>query len=248
MGGLLKDRVVLVTGALGSIGQAISSTIEREDGHVLRSDLAGSTGIDLALDVTDEAAWIAAAHEIERRHGRLDGLVNNAGIGFTGTVEATPLAQWRRVMGVNADGVADGVFLGCHHMLPLLRRAPAPSIVNMSSVAGLIGTYNLAAYCASKGAVRMFTKSLALSGARMTPKVRCNSVHPSFVAGAMVDNMLAQASDPDQLLATMQSRIPMGRLAAAAEVAEMVVWLLSDRSAFTTGAEMIVDGGVTAGR
>jgi 3(or 17)beta-hydroxysteroid dehydrogenase len=243
MRGSLQDRVVLVTGALGTIGHAICTAIEREDGHAVRSDLPGGTGLDIALDVTDEAGWITAGHEIERRHGRLDGLVNNAGVVFIGTVEATSLAQWRRVMDVNVDGV----FLGCRHMLPLMRRAPSPSIVNVSSVSGLVGGYNLAAYNASKGAVRMLTKSIALNGARMTPKVRCNSVHPAFVAGAMVDDMLAQASDPERALASMTREIPLGRLAAAAEVAEAVVWLLSDRSAFTTGSELVVDGGITAG-
>jgi 3(or 17)beta-hydroxysteroid dehydrogenase len=243
MRGSLQDRVVLVTGALGTIGHAICTAIEREDGHAVRSDLPGRTGLDIALDVTDEAGWITAGHEIERRHGRLDGLVNNAGVVFIGTVEATSLAQWRRVMDVNVDGV----FLGCRHMLPLMRRAPSPSIVNVSSVSGLVGGYNLAAYNASKGAVRMLTKSIALNGARMTPKVRCNSVHPAFVAGAMVDDMLAQASDPERALASMTRQIPLGRLAAAAEVAEAVVWLLSDRSAFTTGSELVVDGGITAG-
>jgi NAD(P)-dependent dehydrogenase (short-subunit alcohol dehydrogenase family) len=243
MSGSLQDRVVLVTGALGSIGQAICAAIEREQGVALRSDLAGGAEIDLALDVTDEAAWIAAAQHIEGRYGKLDGLVNNAGVVFLGTVEATSLAQWRRVMDINVDGV----FLGCRHMLPLLRRAGAPSIVNMSSVSGLVGGYNLAAYNASKGAVRMLTKSVALNGARMTPKVRCNSVHPAFVAGAMVDDMLAHASDPERALTSMQRQVPLGRLAAAEEVAEAVVWLLSDKSAFTTGAELVVDGGVTAG-
>jgi 3(or 17)beta-hydroxysteroid dehydrogenase len=243
MNGSLQDRVVLVTGALGTIGQAICSAIGREGGGALRSDLAGRGDLDLVLDVTDEAAWTAAAHEIERRHGRLDGLVNNAGVVFIGTVEATSLAQWRRVMDVNLDGV----FLGCRHMLPLLRRAPAPSIVNLSSVSGLVGGYNLAAYNASKGAVRILTKSIALSGARMTPKVRCNSVHPAFVAGAMVDDMVAQASDPERALASMTRQIPLGRLANASEVADAVVWLLSDKSAFTTGSELVVDGGITAG-
>ena len=208
-----------------------------------RSDLIGRGEVDLPLDVTNEPAWILAAHEIERQYGRLDGLVNNAGIVFVGTVEATSLAQWRRVMDVNVDGV----FLGCRHMLPLLRRAPAPSIVNISSVSGLVGGYNLAAYNASKGAVRMLTKSVALNGARMTPKVRCNSVHPAFVAGAMVDEMLAQATDPDRALASMKRQVPLGRLCDPAEVAEAVVWLLSDRSAFMTGAEFVLDGGITAG-
>jgi NAD(P)-dependent dehydrogenase (short-subunit alcohol dehydrogenase family) len=127
-------HVVLVTGASGSIGQAICAAITREQGQPLRSDFIGRGEVDLPLDVTNEPAWILAAHEIERQYGRLDGLVNNAGIVFVGTVEATSLAQWRRVMDVNVDGV----FLGCRHMLPLLRRAPAPSIVNISSVSGLV--------------------------------------------------------------------------------------------------------------
>jgi 3(or 17)beta-hydroxysteroid dehydrogenase len=243
MSGSLPNRIVLVTGALGTIGQAVCTAVEREGGRAVRTDLPGVAGLDLALDVTDEAAWIAAARQIEDRHGRLDGLVNNAGIVFVGTFEATSLAQWRRVMDVNVDGV----FLGCRHMLPLLRRAPAPSIVNVSSVSGLVGGYNLAAYNASKGAVRMLTKSVALNGARMTPKVRCNSVHPAFVAGAMVDDMLAQASDPERAAASMTRQIPLGRLAQATEVAEAIVWLLSDRSAFTTGSELVLDGGITAG-
>jgi NAD(P)-dependent dehydrogenase (short-subunit alcohol dehydrogenase family) len=243
MSGSLQNRIVLVTGALGTIGQAVCAAVEREGGRALRTDLPGAAGLDLALDVTDEAAWIAAARQIEDRHGRLDGLVNNAGIVFVGTVEATSLAQWRRVMDVNLDGV----FLGCRHMLPLLRRAPAPSIVNVSSVSGLVGGYNLAAYNASKGAVRMLTKSIALNGARMTPKVRCNSVHPAFFAGAMVDDMLAQASDPERAAASMTRQIPLGRLAQATEVAEAIVWLLSDRSAFTTGSELVLDGGISAG-
>ena len=141
MVGLLQDRVVLVTGASGTIGQAICAVIMREGGQALRSDLIGRGEVDLPLDVTNEPAWILAAHDIERQYGRLDGLVNNAGIVFVGTVEATSLAQWRRVMDVNVDGV----FLGCRHMLPLLRRASAPSIVNISSVSGLVGGYNLAA-------------------------------------------------------------------------------------------------------
>jgi NAD(P)-dependent dehydrogenase (short-subunit alcohol dehydrogenase family) len=243
MPGLLQDRVILVTGASGTIGQATCAAIIREQGQPLRSDLVGRGEVDLPIDVIDEPAWILAAHEIERQYGRLDGLVNNAGIVFVGTVEATSLAQWRRVMDVNVDGV----FLGCRHMLPLLRRAPAPSIVNISSVSGLVGGYNLAAYNASKGAVRMLTKSVALNGARMTPKVRCNSVHPAFVAGAMVDDMLAQATDPDRSLASMRRQIPLGRLCDPAEVAEAVVWLLSDKSAFMTGAELVLDGGITAG-
>ncbi len=186
----LRSHVVLVTGAAGTLGRAISSAIEADGGIVVRSDLEGTPGIDIALDVTSEEAWLEAMGEIERRHGRLDGLVNNAGIVVLGDVEHTSLADWRRVMAVNADGV----FLGCKHAMALLGLSTAPAIVNLSSVSGLVGGANLAAYNASKGAVRLLTKSVALSGARKTPKVRCNSVHPAFVEGDMVDAIAGASS------------------------------------------------------
>ena len=132
--------------------------------------------------------------EIERTHGRLDGLVNNAGIGTPGDIEHTSFAEWRRVMAVNADGV----FLGCKHAMPLLAKSKAPSIVNISSASGIVGGANLAAYNASKGAVRLLTKSVALYGARKRPPVRCNSVHPAFIDGDMVDADRAQPARPGQ--------------------------------------------------
>lgn len=236
----LDGRVVLVTGAAGTLGRTISATIEARGGTVIRSDLAGRA--ELALDVTSEADWIAAIAEVDRRHGRLDGLVNNAGLVMVGDVEQTSLADWRRLMAVNADGV----FLGCKHAMPLLARSTAPSIVNISSVSGLVGGANLAAYNASKGAVRLLTKSVALSGARKSPPVRCNSVHPAFVEGDMVDAIAATAHDPGRALARMAGDVPLGRMAKPEEVAETVVWLLSPASSFVTGSEMVVDGGLVA--
>jgi NAD(P)-dependent dehydrogenase (short-subunit alcohol dehydrogenase family) len=238
----LEDRIVLVTGAAGTLGRAIATAIETEGGTALRSDLAGRPGQDHVLDVTSEADWSRVVAEIEARHGRLDGLVNNAGIVLLGDVEATSLADWRRVMAVNAEGV----FLGCKHAMPLLTRSAAPSIVNLSSVSGLVGGANLAAYNASKGAVRLLTKSVALSGARKLPKVRCNSVHPAFVEGDMVDAIASSARDPARARERMAADIPLGRLARPGEIAEAVVWLLSDASAFTTGAEIVLDGGLVA--
>ena len=151
--------------------------------QAIRSDLASRGKVDIALDVTKEEDWKAAMAEIGRTHGRLDGLVNNAGIGTPGDVEQTPFSEWRSVMAVNADGV----FLGCKYAMPLLAKSKAPSIVNISSASGIVGGANLAAYNASKGAVRLLTKSVALSGARKRPPVRCNSVHPAFIEGDMVD-------------------------------------------------------------
>ncbi len=183
MSAQLKDHIVLVTGALGTLGSAMCKAIEAAGGTAIRSDLASRGKVDIALDVTSEEDWKAAMAEIERRHGRLDGLVNNAGVGTPGDVEQTSFAEWRRVMAINADGV----FLGCKYAMPLLAKSKAPSIVNISSASGIVGGANLAAYNASKGAVRMLSKSVALSGARKRPPVRCNSVHPAFIEGDMVD-------------------------------------------------------------
>ncbi len=238
----LDGRVVLVTGAAGTLGRAISTAIEAAGGRPIRTDLLGRGGMDLALDVTREDAWTGVIAEIERRHGRLDGLVNNAGIVMLGDVEHTSLADWRRVQAVNVDGV----FLGCKHAMPLLAKSSVPSIVNLSSVSGLVGGANLAAYNASKGAVRLLTKSVALSGARKRPPVRCNSLHPSFVAGDMTDAIAAGTRNPVRARERMIAEIPLGRMAQPDEVAASVVWLLSDASSFMTGAELVLDGGLVA--
>jgi 3(or 17)beta-hydroxysteroid dehydrogenase len=239
----LKDHIVLVTGALGTLGSAMCSAIAASGGKAIASDLASRGAVDIALDVTKEDDWIAAMKHIAREHGRLDGLVNNAGVGNANDVEQTSYAEWRRVMAVNADGV----FLGCKYAMPLLAQSKAPSIVNISSASGIVGGANLAAYNASKGAVRMLSNSVALAGARKRPPVRCNSVHPAFIEGDMVAAMVARRPNPDKAMAKLHAQIPMGRLGRPHEVAEAVVWLLSQASSFTTGSELLVDGGLIAG-
>lgn len=239
----VKDHIVLVTGAAGTLGQAMCAAIEAAGGTAVRSDLGGRGGMDIALDVTQEADWQAAIAAIDKRHGRLDGLVNNAGLGTPGDVEQTTFAEWRKVMAVNADGV----FLGCKYAMPLLAKSKAPSIVNISSASGMVGGANLAAYNASKGAVRLLTKSVALYGARKRPAVRCNSVHPAFIEGDMVDAIVRTRPDQDKARAKLSAQIPIGRLGQPREVASTVVWLLSEASSFTTGSEVLVDGGLVAG-
>src|SRR6516225_7737454 len=239
----LKDHIVLVTGALGTLGSAACEAIAAAGGTPIRSDLAGRGKVDISLDVTREADWTEAMAQIAQTHGRLDGLVNNAGVGTPGDVEQTTFADWRRVMAVNADGV----FLGCKYAMPLLAKSKAPSIVNISSVSGIVGGANLAAYNASKGAVRLLSKSVALSGARKRPPVRCNSVHPAFVEGDMVDGLLHTRPDRERARAKLMAQIPVGRLGLPLEVADTVVWLLSAASSFTTGSEVLVDGGLIAG-
>ena len=233
---------MLVTGAGGSIGSAAVSAVRAEGGVAIASDLDGHSGADLALDVTQEADWTRAAASIEATHGRLDGLVNAAGIVAVGTVEDLDYAVWRRVMAVNLDGA----FLGCKQMFALLRRNGG-SIVNLSSVSGLVGGHNLAAYNASKGGLSLLTKSVALHGARLTPPVRCNAICPAFIEGPMVDDLLDGARDPAAARQKLQAGIPLRRLGQPQEIAALCVYLLSDASAFMTGANLAIDGGLTAG-
>jgi NAD(P)-dependent dehydrogenase (short-subunit alcohol dehydrogenase family) len=237
----LQDKVILVTGAAGSVGAAAVEAIRAAGGLAISSDLAGRHGSDHVLDVTAESDWERVIVEIGRIHDRLDGLVNAAGIAVLGTIEETDYATWKQILAVNLDGT----FLGCKYALPLLKQRGG-AIVNVSSISGLVGGYNFAAYNASKGGVRLLTKSIALHGARLPQKVRCNSVHPAFLEGPMVETILAQTEFPDGARARMTREIPLGRFGSAPEVAAMIVYLLSDEACFVTGAELVIDGGLTA--
>ena len=237
----LQDKIVLIAGGAGTVGTATAAAIRAAGGTAITADRAGRSDIDHALDVTAEADWRRVVDAIGHGHGRLDGLVNAAGIAALGTVEETDFATWRNVLAVNLDGT----FLGCKYAFDLLKHRGG-SIVNLSSVSGLVGGHNLAAYNASKGGVRLLTKSVALHGARLEPKVRCNSVHPAFLEGPMADAIINQARSPERARAQMAHDIPLGRFGTAAEVADLCVYLLSDESSFVTGAEFVIDGGLTA--
>ena len=236
----LRDKVILITGGAGGIGSAIASAVTREGGRAIVTDLEGRPDIGHALDVTSEDDWLRVIGDIGKG-GRLDGLVNAAGIAPLGTVEATDYALWRKVMAINLDGT----FLGCKHGMGLIKRGGG-SIVNISSVSGLVGGHNLAAYNASKGGVRLLTKSVALHGARQKPPVRCNSVHPTFIEGPMTDALFEMVGNAQETKARMERQIPLHRFGRPAEVADLCVYLLSDESAFVTGAELVIDGGLTA--
>jgi len=237
----LKGKIVLVTGGAGAIGAAICAAIRAAGGSVIASDLKEGPGIDHALDVTGEAGWQEVMAKVEATHGRLDGLVNAAGIATVGNIEKIDFATFRRVVAVNLDGT----FLGCKYAFPLLRKNGG-SIVNMSSVLGLIGGPNLTAYTASKGGVSLLTKSVALYGARFKPPVRANALCPAFIAGPMVDEIAGGTKNPDAVKQKLALDIPLGRLGEPEEVASAAVYLLSDAAAFITGADVPVDGGLTA--
>jgi len=239
--GRLRDKVILITGGAGAVGSAVAEAIVQQGGIAIDTDLGSREGIDHVLDVTAEADWQRVIGAVEASAGRLDGLVNAAGIAELGTVEDTSYADFRRTMAINVDGT----FLGCKYALPLMKRTGG-SIVNISSVSGLIGGHNLAAYNASKGAVRLLSKSVALHGARLDPPVRCNSVHPTFLEGPMTDAIIKPSRNPEETKARMTRDIPLRRFGKPSEVADMCVYLLSDESAFVTGAEFAIDGGLTA--
>ena len=236
----LKGKTIFVTGAAGTVGAAVAQAVRKQGGIAVTSDLAGLKA-DHLLDVASESDWQRAIAEIARKHDHLDGLVNAAGLALLGNIEDTDFASWRKILSVNLDGT----FLGCKYALPLLK-VKGGTIVNLSSVLGLVGGQNFLAYNASKGGVRLLTKSVALHGARLDPQVRCNSIHPAFLEGPMVDDILEHTEHPDGARARITRDIPLGRFGTAAEVADMCVYLLSDESRFVTGAEFVIDGGLTA--
>lgn len=238
--GRLAGKIIHVTGGAGRIGHALVEMIRTEGGVAISSDHLHH-GVDLALDVTVEEAWKSAALWIEQQYGAIDGLVNGAGIGRLGSVEDLSYEDWKSTHAVNLDGV----FLGCKYMMPLLRKRGG-SIVNLSSIAGIVAAANFAAYNSSKAGVRHLTKSVALLGARFKPPVRCNSVHPAFIESAMVDALIVSADNPERARAKMTADIPLGRFGEAREVAAMCVYLLGDESSFVTGAEFVIDGGLSA--
>ena len=249
--GRVAGKFILVTGAAGGLGRAFCRALADEGAMVIATDrdrtgardvAAACSGASMELDVTDEAAWQRGMATVAEQFGRLDGLVNNAGVVILKSIEETTIEDWRRTLGVNLDGV----FLGCKHAIGLMK-ATGGSIINVSSVSGLIGGHNLAAYNASKGGVRLLTKSVALHCARAGYGIRCNSVHPSFVNTAMVDGMMNSTPDPKRTRERLARQVPLGRIAETDDIAPLIVYLASDESRFVTGAEMVVDGGVTAG-
>jgi NAD(P)-dependent dehydrogenase (short-subunit alcohol dehydrogenase family) len=251
--GRLEGKAAFITGGASGLGRAMVLAFAAEGAKVAIADIdhrrgrevaeaIGKNGLFLDHDVTSEQQWLANLAEAARLFGRLDTLVNNAGIGVRGNVESTSLADWRRVNAVNLDGP----FLGCKHAIPLIAKAGGGAIINISSVAGLIGARDSAAYCASKGGVRLLTKSVALHCAHRRNGIRCNSIHPVYTDTPMVEQMLAESRQPDKMLEAMKAMIPLGRLGTPGELAAMAVYLASDEARFVTGTEFVFDGGYTA--
>ena len=259
MSGRVAGKAALITGAAGGLGQAMAWMMAREGARVavtdtnldgarvladaINADHPGST-FAFAHDVTDEAAWVSVLEQAVAAMGGLSILVNNAGIGGELTwVEQDTLENWRRVQAVNVESI----MLGCKHAMPHLRASGAGSIVNISSVAGLAAAPGMGAYNATKAAVWMYSKTLALEAAKAGWNVRCNSVHPVFIKTPILDPFVAMAGGDEGLAHEKLARgIPLKRIGEPDDVAYCVLYLASDESKFVTGAEFKIDGGMLA--
>ena len=254
--GRVAGKVALVTGAGLGLGRASSLLLASEGARLVVSDidesLAGNTAAEiveaggeaLALrhDVSKPEDWSSVVAAIAQRFGRLDVLVNNAGIAIAKNIEETTLAEWQRTMAVNLDGV----FLGCQEGVKLMKKSGGGSIINLSSIDGIIGEADLAAYCASKGGVRTLTKAVAVHCAEQRYGIRCNSIHPGYIWTPQTENYLRDLGTLEQEKAKALSRHPIGFLGEPNDIAYMVLYLASDESKFVTGSEMVVDGGYLA--
>lgn len=248
----LKDKVAIVTGSAGGIGLATALRFAEEGAVVVATDIGlagaektaaavrarGVAALALAHDVRSEADWQRVAEAALAAFGRIDVLFNNAGIFVIRPLAQTTLEAWNETMAVNVTGV----FLGMKHMVPVMAAAGGGSVINASSVAGLVGAPGHTMYGASKGAVRAMTKDVAVEYA--AHGVRVNSIHPGLIDTGMAD-YAAGALQRDKAELGL-AVAPIGRLGTAREVADLVLFLASDESSYLTGAELVADGGMTA--
>lgn len=257
--GRVAGKAALITGASGGLGRAMAWMLTREGAKVAVTDVdvAGAEALAaeinaeipgaafaFAHDVTDEDQWIDVVARAAEAMGGLSILINNAGIGGSLLwAEKDTLENWRKVQAINLESV----MLGCKHAMPHLRASGAGSIVNISSVAGLAAAPGMGAYNATKAAVWMYTKTVALEAAKAGWNVRCNSVHPVFIKTPILDPFIAMAGGDETTAHEKLARgIPMKRIGEPDDVAWCVIYLASDESKFVTGAEFKIDGGMLA--
>ena len=252
----VSNKVALISGGASGIGRAVCSTLAKRGATVVVTDInqegaeftansIGKGAVFKQLDVTCESQWQAVVDETVERFGKLNVLVNCAGIGFSGVFEETLLEDWNRIIAVNLTGL----FLGCKHGVIGMQASGviSGSIINLSSIAGVVGGGDIAAYSATKGGVTTLTKSIALSCAERGLNIRCNSIHPTYVDSEMLDPIAELYPDRDAMRKAMSENIPLGRMATPQDIANVVLFLASDESAMMTGSTVMVDGGTTAG-
>lgn len=255
----VAGKIALVTGAASGLGEAIARKLAEEGATVVVADVDDAAGEGIAeraraaggaaefrhLDVTLEADWLREVAALRGRHGRLDIAVNCAGISLPRSFPSeTTFEDWRRVLSVNLDGV----FLGTKHAVAAMQAGSPPggSIINISSVMGMVALPGIAPYVASKGGVRTYSKSVALSCAEQGLRIRVNSVHPGFIDTPLLRRAMAQQGDADRMRRQYDALQPVGHVGEPDDIAYGVLYLASDESKFVTGAELVIDGGYTA--
>ncbi|TXL72794.1 glucose 1-dehydrogenase [Vineibacter terrae] len=255
MSGRLAGKVALITGGASGLGECSAMLMAQEGAKVVIADIQadkgkavagklGAAGHFVALDVTSEAQWKEAIAAAVDRFGALHVLVNSAGIGLGKTVEEIELEEWRRVHAIDLDGV----FLGCKHGVSEIKKHTATlggSIINISSISGIIAGANMAAYNSAKAGVRLLSKSVALHCAKSGYNIRCNSVHPTFIDTPILDRYRTRFGD-EVMQQKLGRQVPIGRLGRPEEVGWPIVFLASDESSFMTGSEVVIDGGISA--
>ncbi|MFO1172222.1 MAG: glucose 1-dehydrogenase [Hyphomicrobiaceae bacterium] len=256
--GRIQGKSCIITGGAAGIGEATARLMAREGGKVVISDIddtrgealakslreAGAEALFLHHDVRSEAEWQRVFATCVQHFGRVDVLVNNAGIGVGGKPDEETLESWRHMTSINLDGV----FLGTKHAL-IAMAAQSPkggSIVNLASILGLVGDPYAGAYNAAKGGVTVYTKSVALYAAKQGLGIRVNSVHPGYIWTPMVEGFLSKAGDVEKGRKNLEALHPIGRLGEPDDIAYGILYLASDEAKFVTGAELVIDGGYTA--
>ena len=250
--GRVEGKVALVTGGASGLGRATAIMLAREGAKVAVTDIneaggqavaaeIGDAAIFLRHDVTSEPEWQSVLAATVARFGKLNILVNSAGIGMSKSVEELTFEEWRRVHSIDLDSV----FLGCKYAVPAIAESGGGSIVNISSVAGIIAGHNMAAYNSAKAGVRLLSKSVALHCARAGYNIRCNSVHPTFIDTPILDRYKARFGAAEAT-AKLARQVPLGRIGEPNDVAYGILYLASDESKFVTGTELILDGGISA--
>jgi|TARA_B100001540_G_scaffold317201_1_gene349445 NAD(P)-dependent dehydrogenase (short-subunit alcohol dehydrogenase family) len=249
MANRLKGKVALITGGAAGFGKKTAETLKAEGAVVYISDINVEGGEKVAKDfnvnflqqdVTNTDDWERVINEIKNKEGKLHILVNNAGIGYMGDVESTTNEAWDMVHKVDLDSV----FYGCKYALPLMRDSGNGSIINISSISGIVAGHNFTAYNSAKAAVRHLSKSVALHCARTTDLVRCNSVHPVFARTEILEALLSDTSN--DMLTKLERQIPVRKLAEVDDIANAILFLASDESKMITGTEIVIDGGLSA--
>lgn len=250
-----SGKVALVTGAASGIGLRAAQMFSDEGALVVLADIRedalkkaqqtiSGDSIAVQLNVAEADAWKSCIAKTQEKFKGLDVVLNAAGIARVGSVESISLEDWDAQIAINLTGT----FLGCRYGMAAMRETGrGGAIVNVSSVAGLIGSDDIAGYVASKGGVTMLTKAVALHGANQRPTIRCNSIHPGYVDTQILDPMADRFPSRQDFIDMLASRVPLGRVCTTDDIGNLVLFLSSDKSAMITGTNVLIDGGQIAG-